>query len=105
MSGRLGTANLTIAGGNTLVYTCPVDTLAILYINICNRTATPAEIDIALADSAIPSVEQWIEFGLTLNANSSFERKGIVLSSGQTVVAKSSIDNVSVQVWGLENGV
>jgi hypothetical protein len=77
-TGRLGAQDLS-ATTNTTLYTCPASTFAIVNVSICNRNATSVTVRLALASSATPGGSEWLEFGVTLPANSVLERTGLVL--------------------------
>jgi hypothetical protein len=100
-TGRLGTADLA-AATNTTVYTCPVDTFAVVTISVCNRAATAATIQIAIASSATPGNAEYIEFNTSLSANGVLERTGVVLDAGKLIVVRSSAISVSTVVYGIE---
>ena len=102
-SGRLGAADLS-ATTNTAIYTVPASTYAIVNINVANRNATDVVIRLAHLDGAIGTLaaEDYIDYDITVIANSTYERTGIVMATTHTIVAYSDTANVSVQVHGLE---
>lgn len=100
-TGRLGTADLS-ATTNTTVYTCPTNTFAVVAVNICNRTASPVTVRMAVSDGAVPLNGEYIEFDATVAPNNVLERTGVVLASGQNVVVRSSAASVSCVVMGIE---
>lgn len=103
-SGKLGASDLA-ATTNTTVYTVPASTLSVVNISVCNRNAAVVAFRLAIAESATPGVEDYIEYDTSLGANSSFERTGIVIDATKLVVAYSDTANVSVVVWGYEEVV
>ena len=100
-TGRLGTADLA-AATNTTLYTCPVDTFAVLTVSICNRGATAISVRIAVCDTATPANAEFLEFDTSLSANGVLERTGIVVDAGKLVVVRSSATSVNAVAYGIE---
>jgi len=101
-SGVLGQSALT-ATTNTTVYTVPASTLAVVNINVVNRsTSAAADVRIALASTATPTTAEWIEFDATIPPRGVLERTGIAMQATEKVIAYSSTANCSVSVYGLE---
>lgn len=100
-TGRLGTADLA-AATNTTVYTCPVDTFAVVTVSVCNRGATAANIQLAVSSTATPNAAEYLEFDTSLSAKGVLERTGIVLDAGKLLVVRSSAVSVNAVVYGIE---
>ncbi len=100
-TGRLGTADLS-AATNTTLYTVPSATFAVATVNLVNRTASAVTVRIALASSATPGNGEWIEYGVSLAANTVLERTGLVLDAGKSVVVYASASGVSAVAYGIE---
>ena len=100
-TGRLGTADLS-AATDTTVYTVPASTYAVATITVVNRGTSAANIDIALADTATPGNDEYIEYNTELLAKNVIERTGIVLDAGKLIVVKSSASSVNAVVVGIE---
>jgi hypothetical protein len=100
-TGRLGTADLA-AATNTTVYTCPSSTFAVVTLSICNRSASAANIRVAVSTSATPGNAEFIEFDTSLSAKGVLERTGIVMDAGKLLVVRSSAVDVSAVVYGIE---
>jgi hypothetical protein len=100
-TGRLGTADLA-AATNTTVYTCPVDTFAVVTVSVCNRGASASTIQLAVCDAATPGNDEYIEFDTSLSAKGVLERTGIVLDEGKLLVVRSSAVSVNAVVYGIE---
>lgn len=104
-SGILGQAALS-ATTDTTVYTVPTSTLAIININIVNRSSIePADVRIAIASNASPSNSEYIEYDASIPSNGVLERSGIAVNSGKLIVVYASTANCSVNVYGLEQTV
>lgn len=104
-SGILGQSALS-ATTNTTVYTVPSSTLAIVNINVVNRsTSATADVRVALASTATPQNSEWIEFDTIIPARGVLERTGIAMNAGERVVVFASTANCSVSVYGLEQAV
>jgi hypothetical protein len=100
-TGRLGVQDLA-ATSNTTVYTCPTGYFAVVNVSVCNRNATAVTVRLALSASANPGTAEWIEYGVTIPANSVLERTGLVLSAGQLLVVYSSATGVNAVAYGIE---
>lgn len=103
-TGRLGAFDL-LAATNTQVYDCPDNTFAVVTLNVVNRGATAANIQIAIctaATAATPSVSEYIEFDTSLSAKGVLERTGIVMAADQRLVVRSSAVSVNAVVYGIE---
>lgn len=105
-SGRLGAEDLA-ATTDTTIYTVPASTVATVCVNVCNRNASNVTVRLAAVDGLIGALTDadYFEYNTILLLNEALERTGIVMSAGQTIVAYSDTANVSVQVWGWEEGV
>jgi hypothetical protein len=102
-TGRLGTADLAGTIGTTqTVYTCPTGYFAVVNVSVVNRTASPVTARVAIATSASPGLAEWIEYGITIPANSVLERTGLVLSAGQLLAVSSSTTGVNAVAYGIE---
>ncbi len=101
-SGILGQAAPS-ASTNTSVYTVPASTLAVVNINVLNRSgANPVDVRIALATGNSPANSEYIEYDVTVPAKGVVERTGIALNAGKIVVVYCSTGDTSVSVYGLE---
>lgn len=104
-SGVLGKSALS-ATTNTVVYTVPATTLAVLNINVVNRsTSATADVRVGIATTSIPTVAEWIEFDATIPARGVLERTGIAADASKNIVVYASTANCSVNVYGLEQSV
>ena len=103
-TGRLGTANITTTNAST-AYQVPTATFSVVSVNIVNRSSsTPALIRLAVASSATPGADEWIEFDSSLVANGVLERTGIVMKADERIVIQTttSTPTLSVVVYGIE---
>jgi len=105
-SGILGQSALS-ATTLTTVYTVPASTLAVVNINVVNRsTSVTADVRIALATTAAtPTDAEYIEYNATIPARGVLERTGIALQAAENVVVYASTASCSVNVYGLEQSV
>lgn len=106
-TGRLGTANITTTS-NTTVYTVPASTFSVVTVNVVNRSSSAtAKIRIAVASSATPAVDEYIEYDSDLVANGVLERTGIVLDAGKVLVIQTptATPTLSVVAYGIETSV
>jgi hypothetical protein len=103
-TGRLGTANIT-STADTTVYTVPATTFSVVSVNVVNRSSSAsAQIRIAVASSATPTVAEYIEYDSALVANGVLERTGIVMDAGKLIVVQTptATPTLSVVVYGIE---
>jgi len=103
-TGRLGTANITTTANNT-IYTVPSSTFSVVSVSICNRnSSTAATIRVAVASSASPGLDEWIEYDTSLVASGVVERTGIVMKATEVLVVQvsSATPTVSVVAMGIE---
>lgn len=104
-SGVLGQSSLS-ATTLTTVYTVPASTLAVVNINVINRsTSATVDVRVALASAATPDTGEYIEFDATIPARGVLERTGIALQATKKVVVYASTANCSANVYGLEQAV
>jgi hypothetical protein len=103
-TGRLGTANIT-STANTTIYTVPASTFSVVSVSVCNRNSTTAAtIRIAVASSASPNPDEYIEYDTSLVASGVVERTGLVMAANQILVVQvsSATPTVSVVAMGIE---
>ena len=103
-TGRLGTANITTTA-NTTIYTVPSSTFSVVSVSICNRnSSTAATIKVAVASSASPGLDEWIEYDTSLVASGVLERTGLVMKATEVLVVQvsSATPTVSVVAMGIE---
>ena len=103
-TGRLGTANITTTS-NTTIYTVPASTFSVVSVSICNRNSTTAAtIRVAVASSASPAADEWIEYDTSLVASGVLERTGLVMKATEVLVVQvsSATPTVSVVAMGIE---
>lgn len=100
-TGRLGASDLA-AASDTVVYTCPASTFAVVTLSLCNRGGSSTSVRVAVSTSSSPTAAEYIEYDSTLLANAVLERTGIVLDAGKNLVVRSGSLNVSAVVMGIE---
>jgi len=100
-TGRLGNVDIP-ATTNTTAYTVPVGVYAVANISLTNRNATSVNIRVAMATTATPTDQEWIEYETVLIPNGVFERTGLVMQGGLNLVVYSSAANVGCTVYGIE---
>ena len=104
-TGRLGTANITTTSNTTIYGPVAANTFSVVSVNICNRSSTTAAtIRVALATSASPGLDEWIEYDTSLVASGVVERTGLVMKTGDYLVVQvsSATPTISVVAYGIE---
>lgn len=99
-TGKLGSANVG-AAANTLIYTCPANTIATLNVRVCNRNTTSAKVRVGIGANP-PGTADYIEYDAPIPGNGIMEDTAIVVSAGENVVVYSDLANISVRVHGFE---
>lgn len=103
-TGILGSADVA-ATTNTVVYTVPANTFAVVSVNICNRATSARDVRIALTDDETTlgsNLGHYVEYDAELLANGVIERAGLVLDAGKKVVVYSNSTDCSAMVYGIE---
>ena len=101
-SGILGQASLSL-DTDTTVYTVPASTLAVININIVNRSsANPASVRVALASTSLPTNSEYIEYDALIPPLGVLERTGVAIQAAKRIIIRSSTNDCSVSVYGLE---
>ncbi len=103
-SGVLG-QSAPSAGVATTVYTVPASTLSVVTISCVNRGTSAATVRIALASTATPTDQEYIEYGAVVPSAGVLERNGVALEAGKRVNVFSSSADTSFNVYGLEQTV
>ena len=99
---RLAARNLP-AAADTALYTVPLAARAVFTASLCNRTAGPIKVRLALTDAgAAPTDADWIEYDTSLPSLAVLERTGIALGAGQTLYARADVAGLSAVVFGVE---
>ena len=104
-SGRLnlGSVGIQLGTGNTTLYTVPNGYYSVFNVSLTNTSATAVTIRLYLASSTTPAANEAVEQATTIVGNGVFERTGLVLQAGYSVVALSSTGSVvNATVYGIE---
>ena len=104
-TGRLNTGSVGIQLGttNTPLYTVPNGYYGVFNVSLTNTSAQAVTIKLALASSTTPNANEWIEQQTTIVGYGVFERTGLVLQAGYSVVGLSSAaTTVNDCVYGIE---
>lgn len=98
---RFNAINIITANVWTQLYQVPSGKSSTLTVNCCNRTNTPATIDIAISSSATTPLDaDVIVFGKTVFKPEEFVKASLAVGSLQYVLVRSTQIDVSVNVWG-----
>jgi hypothetical protein len=100
---NLGGVGIQLGSTNTTLYTVPNNNYAVFNVSLTNTSATAVTIKLALASSTTPNANEFIEQQTTIVGYGVFERTGLVLQAGYSVVAlASSASTVNACVYGIE---
>lgn len=100
-NGKLGAADLA-ATTPTTVYN-PSGVTGAVTVSVCNRNATPVTVRLAISAIATPTAAEYIEYDVSVPGNGVLERTGLVIGTGQFLVAYASATLVSVVAYGYED--
>jgi hypothetical protein len=100
-TGRLGVSAIS-AATLTTIYTVPSSTYTVCNLSITNRNATSVKIRVAMATTATPNIQDYIEYDTVIVGNGVFERTGLVLQAALLLVVYSDTANVAATVYGIE---
>lgn len=108
-SGRItaGGSSVAVGTGNTTLYIVPNGFYSVFNVSITNQGTAAVTIRLALASTATPGANDWIEYDTTIAPKGVFERTGLVGQAGLYVVALSTATSggggvVSATVYGIE---
>ena len=102
-TGRLASPTQLTATTNTTVYTVPTGYYAVCNVSMTNITASSVTVRLAISTGSSPSSAEWIEYDTVILGKGVFERTGLVLDAGKTLVAWASTGSaVNVTVYGIE---
>jgi hypothetical protein len=101
-TGRLGVLDVPAGGTGTSLYQCPVDTFAVVTLNMVNRTSSDVSIRVAISATTTPLDSEFVEYDSTIIANGVLERTGFVLDAGKYIVVRASAIGVSAVCYGIE---
>ena len=101
--GRLGVAELA-ANNPVSIYEVPQNTLyADLNITLLNPSATDAVAAVAVAATASPNANEYIEKGVVIPASGgTVHITGVFVSPGEHIIVSSAVAGVVVRVDGKE---
>jgi len=87
---------------DTVIYTVPENTFSIVTLNICNRSAGTAGINIAISSTQTIEVADYLEFNTQLVPNGVLERSGIVVDGGYSLMVRADVANITAIAYGIE---
>jgi len=99
-SGRFGKAALA-ANADTDLYTCPPGKVATATVSLCNRTAEPISVRLAVRSAAIADSD-YLEFGSVIPPNGVLERSQVVLTAGEIITVRSNAAGITARAHGFE---
>lgn len=99
--------NLSATTYTTIATTPPAGKAQLLTVSLVNRSGGAGTFRLAIVNngSTTPSAGDFIDYEEPLANSATYERTGIVIQNGQTIVAYSSVANVSAVTYGLEENV
>ena len=101
-TGRLNTP-AQLGTGNTLLYTVPSGYYTVCNVSLTNTTTSSVTVRLAISTGSSPSTAEFIEYDTVILGKGVFERTGLVLDAGKTLVALASSGSaVNATVYGIE---
>jgi hypothetical protein len=104
--GTLGAATYLSDTNAHVVYTVPAGKVAVVTLNVCNRETSATAVTIGIertGSSGTLTNGEYIEYETSVIGHSVMERSGILLSTGDSIVAKANVANtIDVNIWGIE---
>lgn len=90
------------ASANTTLYTVPADKSAVAVLSICNTNAFTVTVRVAISETTIPTIGEYIEYGITIPANGVLERSSIAMGANEKMVVFASNTFVAFRLYGIE---
>jgi hypothetical protein len=100
-TGRLGVSAIN-ATTLTTVYTVPTGQYTVLNVSLTNRNTSAITMRLAIASTATPNIQEYIEYDTVIVPLGVFERTGLVLNAGLNIVVYTSSANVGCTIYGIE---
>ena len=100
-TGRLGVSAIA-ATTLTTVYTVPTGQYTVLNVSITNRNTSAITMRMAIASTATPNIQEYIEYDTVIVPLGVFERTGLVLNAGLNIVVYTSAANIGCTIYGIE---
>ena len=100
-TGRLGVSAIN-ATQLTTVYTVPTGQYTVLNVSLTNRNTSAITMRLAIASTATPNIQEYIEYDTVIVPLGVFERTGLVLNAGLNIVVYTSSANVGCTIYGIE---
>lgn len=100
-TGRLGVSAIN-AAQLTTVYTVPTGQYTVLNVSLTNRNTSAITMRLAIASTATPNIQEYIEYDTVIVPLGVFERTGLVLNAGLNIVVYTSAANVGCTIYGIE---
>lgn len=102
-NGVLG-KSMSSANANVTVYTVPALVDFVTFsLNIVNLGATDGHVRVAIGTSAVPSPQDYVEYGATIPGNGGIlERTCMLASANENVIVYADSADMAIRVMGLE---
>ena len=99
--------NLSATTYTTIATTPASGKAQLLTVSLVNRSGGAGTFRLAVVNngSTTPSAGDFIDYDEPLAASATYERTGLVIQNGQTLVAYTSVASVSAVTYGLEDNV
>ena len=93
----------TLANGvNTDLYTVPADKMAVVTVNICNRTSAAKQYRVAVTSGGAATTADYLAYDTDVQANMIQQITGLSLQENYKIIVYGSDSNISFTVWGDE---
>ena len=105
--GRLGNKRIdnisNLINTNVELYVCPLQTLTLGTINICNRNSEDALVSVGIGTvGSGTTTADYLVFNAVVNGKETVELTGIVVSDNEIISVSADSTNVNFAFWGME---
>lgn len=102
-SGKLAGIDITSPNTDTQLYAVPSAKTASVTVCMTNRTGATVKVRLALTSVTSVANTDYVAFDVSIPANETYERSGLVVTTGQYIYARANATGISAVVFGYED--